>query len=127
MKILTHMLIEATDEMSNTIAHVDEVINEQNALVTLIVQNDKDNKFEKFIASMKEQIDNTLQQQAALVKRLETLKEVVEECQADEKTAKTVTKLCIAFGIFGAQAEEEEEEEEVKETQGKVIRHDFRK
>ena len=124
MKTLTHMLIEAADEMSNTIAHVDEVTNEQNALVALIVQNDKDNKFEKFIGSMKEQIDNTVQQKAALVKRLETLKEVVEECQADEKTAKTVTKLCIAFGIFGAQAEEEEE---VKETQGKVIHHDFRK
>lgn len=124
MKTLTHMLIEATDEMSNTIAHVDEVTNEQNALVALIVQNDKDNKFEKFIGSMKEQIDNTVLQKAALVKRLETLKEVVEECQADEKTAKTVTKLCIAFGIFGAQAKEEEE---VKETQGKVIHHDFRK
>lgn len=125
MKTLTHMLIEATDEMSNTIAHVDEVTGEQNALVALIVQNDKDNKFEKFIGSMKEQIDNTVQQKAALVKRLETLKEVVEECQADEKTAKTVTKLCIAFGIFGAQIEEEEEE--VKETQSKVIHHDFRK
>ena len=107
MKTLTHMLIEATDEMSNTIAHVDEVTNEQNALVALIVQNDKDNKFEKFIESMKEQIDNTVQQKATLVKRLENLKEVVEECQADEKTAKTVTKLCIAFGIFGVQPEEE--------------------
>ncbi len=123
MKTLTHMLIEATDEMSNTISHVDEVTDEQNALVALIVQNDKDNKFEKFIESMKEQINNTVQQKATLVKRLETLKEVVEECQADEKTAETVTKLCIAFGIFGAQAEEEE----VKETQGKVIRHDFKK
>lgn len=122
MKTLTHMLIEATDEMSNTIAHVDEVTNEQNALVALIVQNDKDNKFEKFIASMKEQIDNTVQQKAVLVKRLETLKEVVEECQADEKTAKTVTKLCIAFGIFGAQAEETEE---VKGTQSKIIHCDF--
>lgn len=127
MKTLTHMLIEATDEMSNTIAHIDEVTGEQNALVALIVQNDKDNKFEKFIASMKEQIDNTVQQKAALVKRLETLKEVVEECQADEKTAKTVTKLCIAFGIFGAQIEEETEATEVKGTQSKVIHHDFRK
>lgn len=124
MKTLTHMLIEATDEMSNTIAHVDEVTNEQNALVALIAQNDKDNKFEKFIVSMKEQIDNTVQQKAALVKRLETLKEVVEECQADEKTANTVTKLCIAFGIFGAQAEETED---VKEAQGKVIHRDFKK
>lgn len=113
--------------MSNTITHVDEVTGEQNALVALIVQNDKDNKFEKFIASMKEQIDNTVQQKAALVKRLETLKEVVEECQADEKTAKTVTKLCIAFGIFGAQIEEETEATEVKGTQSKVIHHDFRK
>lgn len=120
MKTLTHMLIEAADEMSNTIAHVDEVTNEQNALVALIVQNDKDNKFEKFIGSMKEQIDNTVQQKAALVKRFETLNEVVEDCQANEKTAETVTKLCIAFGIFGTQAEEEE----VKETQGKVIHHD---
>ena len=124
MKTLTHMLIEAADEMSNTIAHVDEVTTEQNALVALIVQNDKDNKFEKFIGSMKEQIDNTMQQKIALVKRLETLKEVVEECQADEKTAKAVTKLCIAFGIFGTQAEETED---IKETQGKVIRHDFKK
>jgi len=102
------MLIETADEMSNTIAHVDEVINEQNALVALIVQNDKDNKFEKFIESMKKQIDNTAQQKATLVKRFEALKEVVEECQADEKIAETVTKLCIALGIFGAQPEEEE-------------------
>lgn len=115
MKTLTHMLIETADEMSNTIAHVDEVTNEQNAIVALIAQNDKDNKFEKFIAAMKEQIDNTLQQKATLVKRLEMLKKVVEACQADEKTAEAVTRLCIAFGIFGAQAEEEEEE--VKETQ----------
>ena len=114
MKTLTHMLIETADEMSNTIAHVDEVINEQNALVALIVQNDKDNNFEKFIESMKDQIFNTVQQKVTLVKRLEMLKEVVEECQADEKIAKTVTKLCIAFGIFGAQPEEEKEEE-VKE------------
>lgn len=115
MKTLTHMLIETADEMSNTIAHVDEVINEQNALVALVVQNDKDNKFEKFIESMKKQIDDTTQQKATLVKRFETLKEVVEECQADEKIAEIVTKLCIAFGIFGAQPEEEEEKEEVKE------------
>lgn len=110
MKTLTHMLIETADEMSNTIAHVDEVINEQNALVALIVQNDKDNEFEKFIESMNEQIFNTVEQKVALVKRFEALKEVVEECQADEKIAKTVTKLCIAFGIFGAQPEEEVKE-----------------
>ena len=126
MKTLTHMLIETADEMSNTIAHVDEVTNEQNAIVALVAQNDKDNKFEKFIVSMKEQIDNTLQQKATLVKRLEMLKKVVEACQADEKIAETVTRLCIAFGIFGAQAEEEDEEE-VKETQDKVIHHDFKK
>lgn len=115
-KDLTFMLIETADEMERTLSHIDKVTAEQNELIELVNKSDKAKKFESFTHSLKNDIDNTLNQKAQLEERLAMFHDVIKECQADSHVANVVSTLCRAFGIFGTNMPEEHVEES-----GKVI------
>lgn len=115
-KDLTFMLIETADEMERTLSHIDKVTAEQNELIELVNESDKAKKFESFTHSLKNDIDNTLNQKAQLKKRHAMLRDVIKECQSNAHVASVVSTLCRAFGIFGTNMPEEPAEEG-----GKVI------
>lgn len=115
-KDLTFMLIETADEMERTLSHIDKVIAEQNELIELVSESDKAKKFESFTHSLKNDIDNTLNQKAQLEERHAMLRDVIKECQSNTYVASVVSTLCRAFGIFGVNMSEEPVEES-----GKVI------
>lgn len=115
-KDLTFMLIETADEMERTLSHIDKVTAEQNELIELVNESDKAKKFESFTHSLKNDIDNTLNQKAQLEERHAMLRDVIKECQLNAHVASVVSTLCRAFGIFGTNMPEEPAEES-----GKVI------
>lgn len=115
-KDLTFMLIETADEMERTLSHIDKVTVEQNELIELVNESDKAKKFESFTHSLKNDIDNTLNQKAQLEERHAMLRDVIKECQSNTHVASVVSTLCRAFGIFGTNMPEEPAEEG-----GKVI------
>lgn len=113
-KDLTFMLIETADEMERTLSHIDKVTAEQNELVELINKSDKAKKFEDFTHSLKNDIDNTLNQKARLETRLAMLRDVISVCQSNADVANVVSTLCRAFGIFGTNMPEEPVKESSK-------------
>lgn len=115
-KDLTFMLIETADEMERTLSHIDKVTAEQNELIELVNESDKAKKFESFTHSLKNDIDNTLNQKAQLEERHAMLRDVIKECQSNAHVASVVSTLCRAFGIFGTNMPEKPAEE------GKVIK-----
>lgn len=115
-KDLTFMLIETADEMEGTLSHIDNVTAEQNELIELVNESDKAKKFESFTHSLKNDIDNTLNQKAQLEERHAMLRDVIKECQSNAHVASVVSTLCRVFGIFGTNMPEEPAEEG-----GKVI------
>lgn len=115
-KDLTFMLIETADEMERTLSHIDKVTAEQNELIELVNESDKAKKFESFTHSLKNDIDNTLNQKAQLEERHAMLRDVIKECQSNAHVASVVSTLCRAFDIFGTNMPEEPAEEG-----GKVI------
>lgn len=115
-KDLTFMLIETADEMERTLSHIDKVTAEQNELIELVNESDKAKKFEGFTHSLKNDIDNTLNQKAQLEERHAMLRDVIKECQSNAHVASVVSTLCRAFGIFDTNMPEEPAEEG-----GKVI------
>ena len=110
-KDLTFMLIETADEMERTLFHIDKVTAEQNELIELVNESDKAKKFESFTHSLKNDIDNTLNQKAQLEERHAMLRDVIKECQSNAHVASVVSTLCRAFGIFGTNMPEEPTEE----------------
>lgn len=110
-KDLTFMLIETADEMERTLSHIDKVTAEQNELIELVNESDKAKKFEGFTHSLKNDIDNTLNQKAQLEERHAMLCDVIKECQSNAHVASVVSTLCRAFGIFGMNMPEEPAEE----------------
>lgn len=113
-KDLTFMLIETADEMERTLSHINKVTAEQNELIELVNESDKAKKFESFTHSLKNDIDNTLNQKAQLEARHTMLRDVINECHADAHVASVVSTLCRAFGIFGTNILEEHAEEDSK-------------
>lgn len=113
-KDLTFMLIETADEMERTLSHIDKVTAEQNELIELVNESDKAKKFESFTHSLKNDIDNTLNQKAQLKVRLAMLCDVIKECQSNTRIANVVSTLCRAFGIFGTNMLEEPAKESSK-------------
>ena len=113
-KDLTFMLIETADEMERTLSHIDKVTAEQNELIELVNKSDKAKKFESFTHSLKNDIDNTLNQKAQLEERHAMLRDVIKECQSNAHVASVVSTLCRAFGIFGTNMPEEPAEESDK-------------
>lgn len=110
-KDLTFMLIETADEMERTLSHIDKVTAEQNELIELVNESDKAKKFESFTHSLKNDIDNTLNQKAQLEERHAMLRDVIKECQSNAHVTSVVSMLCRAFGIFGMNMPEEPAEE----------------
>lgn len=110
-KDLTFMLIETADEMERTLSHIDKVTAEQNELIELVNESDKAKKFESFTHSLKNDIDNTLNQKTQLEERHAMLRDVIKECQSNAHVASVVSTLCRAFGIFGTNMPEEPAEE----------------
>lgn len=106
-KDLTFMLIETADEMERTLSHIDKVTAEQNELIELVNKSDKAKKFESFTHSLKNDINNTLNQKARLETRLTMLRDVINVCQSNANVANVVSTLCRAFGIFGTNIPEE--------------------
>ena len=113
-KDLTFMLVETADEMERTLSHIDKVTAEQNELIKLVNESDRAKKFESFTHSLKNDIDNTLNQRAQLEKRHAMLRDVVKECQSNAHVASVVSTLCRAFGIFATNMLEEPVEESDK-------------
>lgn len=110
-KDLTFMLIETADEMERTLSHIDKVTAEQNELIELVNESDKAKKFESFTHSLKNDINNTLNQRAQLEERHAMLRDVIKECQSNAHVASVVSTLCRAFGIFGMNMPEKPAEE----------------
>lgn len=116
----TYLLIETSDEMQNTIANVDKIINEQTSLVTLIESNDTDNKFDAFCKAIKDETNSTIVQRNTLSFRNECLLKLIEKCQANEEIADAITLFCKTFNVFDVtQIENDDnvEQEEVNEQQ----------
>ena len=105
-KDLTFMLIETADEMERALSHIDEVTAEQNELIELVNESNKAKKFESFTHSLKNDIDNTLNQKAQLEERHTMLRDVIKECQSNAHVASVVSTFCRAFGIFSTNTSE---------------------
>lgn len=118
----TYLLIETSDEMQNTIANVDKIINEQTSLVELIETNDVDNKFNAFCQAIKDETKSTKDQRDTLSFRNDCLLKLIEKCQANDEVADAITLFCKTFNIFDVtklednkECEQQEIAEEVKE------------
>ena len=95
-----YRLEEMIDAMAQDKKNAEDVIFQQKELIEVILKSDKAEKFSEFITSMKEQIDNIVNQIKQLDEKSEALKQIVEECKKSEDCAKVVDLLIFATGMF---------------------------
>ena len=95
-----YRLEEMIDAMAQDKKNAEDVIFQQKELIDVILKSDKAEKFSEFISSMKEQIDNIVNQIKQLDEKSEALKQIVEECKKSDDCAKGVDLLIFATGMF---------------------------
>lgn len=117
----TYLLIETSDEMQNTVAQIDNIIDEQRSLVNIIESNENSKKFKAFIDAMNNETTMALRQRNVLLFRNECLKKVIEKCQSNDDIADAITLFCKAFNVFDTFKNEENEENENTEKSNKII------
>lgn len=96
----TYRLAEMADAMRQSMQNAINVSKEQNALIEIVLESSKAKDFRDFVKNVEVQIDDLDKQIATLDVRAGLLDKVVEACKANEETAKIVSTLLKALGVF---------------------------
>lgn len=96
----TYRLEEMSEAMKSSLANAEKVMQEQNALIEIVLESNKAKDFRDFVKDVEQQLDNMKSQQSTLTLRVGLLDKVIEACKADEKNAQLVTMLVEALGVF---------------------------
>lgn len=100
MEDYIYRLEEIRDEEFTTIKNVKKVIEEQNKLVELVVNADKDLTFKSFVDKLSESIENYKKQIETLEQKANLLNRVIELSDDDRDIKESINMLIEAIGLF---------------------------
>lgn len=96
----TYRLAEMADAMRQSMQNAINVSKEQNVLIEIVLASSKAKDFEDFVKNIEAQIDDINKQVVTLDVRAGLLDKVVDACKANEETARIVSMLLKALGVF---------------------------
>ena len=91
---------EMKENMEQTINNLGVILEQQGDLVKIVMENDKDKKFEEFINEMNHKISDIANQREVLKIRVEKINSLLLLARNDEKFKKVLLDIFDIFGIF---------------------------
>ena len=91
---------EMKDSMEQAVHNLSIVIEQQADLVKIVMENDKEKKFESFINELNGKLSDMANQREALKTRITTINSILLLAKNDEKFKCFLTDVLDVFGIF---------------------------
>lgn len=94
------MFEEMKDSMEQTVHNLSMVIDQQAALVELVMKNDSEKKFEDFVNEMNKKLSELVNQRETLKARITTINSLLLLVKNDNKFKCFLVDILDVFGIF---------------------------
>lgn len=93
-------LEEMLESMEQAMGNLHKVYEQQITLLDIIRNSKKADQFKEFCDEISKQLADLNNQSVTLSKRIDLLKEIIDECKVDEKSKGVILKSFKVFGIF---------------------------
>ena len=93
-------LEEMFDEMKKSMENVKDVVKKQEHLIEVLEKSKEKDDFKDFITSMKEEIKKIEESKITLARRIDCIRDVIDDCHEDEGKKITVLDLLEGLGVF---------------------------
>ena len=97
---ITYRFEELKESFEESLNNLSEVICQQEKLIRIVADNDKDKEFKEFIEESNQQLSNLREQKEKLLYKKELISQVIDTCHTDTNCSKVISILAEAIGLF---------------------------